>query len=65
MAKILSKFGEQQLVMVSYECGLNQSEMGKSFEWIITIIIRSYVSAPLNIILIFGIDLCSLWQALP
>ena len=35
MAKILSKFGEQQLVMVNYACGLNQSETGKYFEWII------------------------------
>ena len=35
MAKILSKFGEQQLVMVNYACGLNQSEMGKYFEWIV------------------------------
>ena len=35
MAKILSKFGEQQLVMVNYECGFNQSETGKYFEWII------------------------------
>ena len=32
MAKILSKFGEQQLVMVNYVCGLNQSETGKYFE---------------------------------
>ena len=29
MAKILSKFGEQQLVMVKYACGFNQSETGK------------------------------------
>ena len=35
MAKILSNFGEQQLVMVNYACGFNQSEMGKYFEWII------------------------------
>ena len=28
MAKILSKFGEQQLVMVNYACGFNQSETG-------------------------------------
>ena len=34
MAKILSKFGEQQLVMVNYACGFNQSERGKYFEWI-------------------------------
>ena len=26
------KFGEQQLVMVNYACGLNQSETGKYFE---------------------------------
>ena len=39
MAKILSKFGEQQLVMVNYACGLNQSETGKYFEWIIMFII--------------------------
>ena len=38
MAKIRSKFGEQQLVMVNYACGLNQSETGKYFEWIIAII---------------------------
>ena len=35
MAKIRSKFGEQQLIMVNYACGLNQSETGKYFEWII------------------------------
>ena len=35
MAKISSKFGEQQLVMVNSTCGLNQSETGKYFEWII------------------------------
>ena len=40
MAKILSKFGEQQLVMVNYACGLNQSETGKYFEWIIIDIIK-------------------------
>ena len=38
MAKILSKYSEQQLVMVNSACGLNQSETGKYFEWIITII---------------------------
>ena len=38
MAKILSKFGEQQLVMVNYACGFNQSETGKYFEWIIIFI---------------------------
>ena len=44
MAKILSKFGEQQLVMVNYACGFNQSETGKYFEWIIiTIILRARV----------------------
>ena len=35
MAKILSKFCEQRLVMVNYTCGFNQSETGKYFEWII------------------------------
>ena len=30
--KILSKFGQQQLVMASYACGFNQSETGKYFE---------------------------------
>ena len=35
MTKILSKFGEQQLVMVNYACGFNRSETGKYFEWII------------------------------
>ena len=39
MTKILSKFGQQQLVMVNYACGFNQSETGKYFEWIIIIII--------------------------
>ena len=34
MAKILSKFGEQQLVMVNYACGFHQSETGKYFEWV-------------------------------
>jgi len=32
MAELLSKFGEQQLVVVNYACGLNQSEAGKYFE---------------------------------
>ena len=32
MAKILSNFGEQQLVMVNYACGFNQSETEKYFE---------------------------------
>ena len=27
-----AKFGEQQLVMVNYACGFNQSETGKYFE---------------------------------
>ena len=35
MAKFLSKFGQQQLVMVNYACGFNQSETGIYFEWII------------------------------
>ena len=37
IAKILSKFGEQQLVMMNYACGFNQSETGKYFEWIIIV----------------------------
>ena len=35
MAKILSKFGEKELVMANYACALNQSETVKYFEWII------------------------------
>ena len=31
---LLSKYGEQQLVMVNHACGFNQSETGKQFEWI-------------------------------
>ena len=42
MTKILSKFGEQQLVMVNYACGFNQSETGKYFEWIIINITALY-----------------------
>ena len=30
--KVLSKFGQQQLIMVNYVCGLNQSETGKYVE---------------------------------
>ena len=30
--KILSKFGQQQLVMVNYACGFKQSETGKYFD---------------------------------
>ena len=37
MTKILFKFGQQQLVMVNYACGLNQSGTEKYLEWIITI----------------------------
>ena len=33
--KILSKFGQQQLLMVNYACGFKQSETGKYFEWMI------------------------------
>ena len=42
MAKILSKSGEQQLVMVNYACGFNLSETGKYFEWIIIKITQIY-----------------------
>ena len=48
MTKILSKFGEQQLVMVNYACGFNQSETGKYFEWIIIYIIREFCTLPWN-----------------
>ena len=37
MTKFLSKFGEQQLAIVNYACGFNQSETGKYFEWIIIV----------------------------
>ena len=37
--KLLFKFRQQQLVMVNYACGFNQSERGKYFERIIRIII--------------------------
>ena len=30
--KILSKFGQQQLLTVNYACAFNQSETGKYFE---------------------------------
>ena len=33
--KVLSKFGQQQLVMVTYACGSSQSERGKYFKGII------------------------------
>ena len=33
--EVLSKFGEQQLVMLNYVCGLSQSKTGKYFEWVI------------------------------
>ena len=61
MAKILSKFGEQQLVMVNYACGFNQSETGKYFEWItrrlaactqavVKLRSTSYIAVELNIL---------------
>ena len=40
MTKILSKFGEQQLVMVNYTCGFDRSETGKYFEWIIMLFVK-------------------------
>ena len=40
MTKFLSKFGEQQLVMVNYACDFNQSETGKYFELIMIIAIN-------------------------
>jgi len=30
--KVLCKFGQQQLAMVSYACGFDKSETGKYFE---------------------------------
>ena len=51
MAKVLSKFtkfGEQQLVMVSYACGFNQLETRKYFEWIRISIIEHYYILLLN-----------------
>ena len=35
--KVLSRFGQQQLVMVNYACGFNQSQTGKYFEGIIIV----------------------------
>ena len=35
---ILSKLGEQQLIMLNCACGFDQSERGEYFEWIITMI---------------------------
>ena len=46
MVKILSKFGEQQLVMVNYACGFNQPETGKYFEWLI-MQVMDWVASPL------------------
>ena len=43
MTKILSKFSQQQLFMVYYACGFNQSETGKYFERIITFIIKNWI----------------------
>ena len=48
MAKILSKFGEQQLVMVNYTCGFHQSEMGKYFQWTIIYIMGFNIKNGLN-----------------
>ena len=45
MAKILSKFGEQQLVMVNYACGFSQSETGKYFERIMSYHIKDQSGA--------------------
>ena len=45
----LSKFGEQQLVIVNDACGFNQSETGKYFEQIIKNIIEcAFVLPKLN-----------------
>ena len=42
MTKILFKFGQQQLVMVNYACGFNQSETGKCFERILSSVNSPY-----------------------
>ena len=36
--KVLSKFGQQQLVTVNYACGFNQSETGEYFKWMIIVL---------------------------
>ena len=43
--KVLSKFGQKQLVMVNYvwACGFNQSETEKYFEWLIIIFSHFYI----------------------
>ena len=53
MAKIISKFGEQQLVMVNYACGFNQSKTEKYFEWIIINVIPFISSNGLDFDLFF------------
>ena len=45
MTGLLSKFGEQQLVMVNYAFSLNQWETGKCFDWILVRIIVKLVPA--------------------
>ena len=37
MTKILSNFGEEQLIMVNYGCGFHQSETGKYFKWMVMV----------------------------
>jgi len=57
MTGLLSKFGEQQLVMVNYACGFNQWETGKCFEWIIIRNIAKLVPAlPLNLTIRYNIS---------
>ena len=43
--KIHSIFSQQQLVMVNYDCGFNQSQTGKYFEWIIIRITMFHASS--------------------
>jgi len=43
--------GHQQLLMVNYACGFNQSETGKYFEWIIILIIIVWLLQHYNIII--------------
>ena len=37
--KVLSKFGQQQLIMVNYVYGFIQSETGKYFGWIMLLLL--------------------------
>ena len=56
----LSKFGQQQLVMVNYAYGFNQSEMGKYFEWIII----QFICQTFRFATVVVEGLCSNWNSL-